>query len=401
MSGNDLAQHWLLDRSVTFLNHGSFGACPIPVLETQSRLRRGLEQEPVTFLVNDLEQLLDEARRRLGEFIGADPADIAFVPNATTGFNSVLRSLQFSSGDELLITNHSYNAARTTVEYVAAQWGAGVVVAELPFPLKNEGEVIEAILRRVTPRTRLALIDHITSPTAMILPVGALVSELQRRGVDTLVDAAHAPGMLPLEVSSIGAAYYTGNCHKWLCAPKGAAFLHVRKDRQHLVRPTTISHGANSPRTDRSRYLLEFDWPGTHDPTPYLSIPAAIDFVGSLVPGGWPEVMRRNHLLALEARDLLCRHLRIAAPIPDEMIGSMATIPLPDGPGDVVLSPLDSDPLHHVLFERFRIEVPVWPWPHSPRRILRLSAHLYNHLADYQKLAQGLDSLLSVKLRAG
>ena len=400
-SGNDLAHYWMLDRSVTFLNHGSFGACPIPVLEAQSRLRNRLESEPVTFLVNDLEALLDEARRKLAAFVGADPSDLAFVPNATTGFNAVLRSLRLSPGDELLTTDHAYNAARNALEYVAAQSGARVVVAALPFPVKNEAELIEAILRGVSSRTRLALLDHITSPTALILPVRALVSELDRRGIDTLVDAAHAPGMIPLDLGSIGAAYYTGNCHKWLSAPKGAAFLHVRKDRQNLVRPTTISHGANSPRKDRSRYLLEFDWPGTYDPTPYLSIPAAIEFIGSLQPGGWDEVMRRNHTLALQARDLLCHHLGIEPPAPDEMLGSMATIPLPDGAGDVVVSPLDSDPLHYELFERFRIEIPVWPWPHSPKRILRLSAYLYNSIDDYKKLAQALETLLSMKLRAG
>jgi isopenicillin-N epimerase len=389
-----LAEHWLLDPSIVFLNHGSFGACPSAVLDLQTALRERMEREPVTFLVSELERLLDQARAALAQFLGADAPDLAFVPNATTGFNAVLRALEFAPGDELLATTHGYNAARNALEYVASRSGARVVYAEVPFPVRSASEVAEAILSRVSTRTRLALIDHITSPTALIFPISDLVDALESRGVQTLVDGAHAPGMVPLDLRSLGASYYTGNCHKWLSAPKGAAFLFVRRDRQALVRPTIISHGANSPRTDRSRYLLEFDWMGTDDPTAYLCIPAAIDFLAGLVPGGWPAVMRHNHELALNARDLLCRRLGLSKPVPDDMIGSMATVALPDGPGGQVLSPLDSDPLRDVLFERFRIEVPVWPWPQPPRRALRVSAHLYNDVSEYENLASALTQVL-------
>ena len=386
--------HWGLDPSVLFLNHGSFGACPRPVLALQQCLRERMETEPVRFLGSGLEGLWDEARASLAAFIGSDPADVVFVPNATTGINTVLASLRFSPGDELLVTDQEYNACRNALEEAALRTGARVVVATLPFPAASPEESAEAILRRATPRTRLLLVDHVVSQTALVMPVAALVREMAARGVETLVDGAHGPGMLPLDLSSLGAAYYTGNCHKWLCAPKGAALLHVRRDLQPGVRPLVISHGANSPRADRSRFLLEFGWTGTHDPTPYLCVAEAIRFLGSLLPGGWPEVMARNRAMALRGRRLLCDALRIEEPCPESMVGSMAAVPLPDAPGPKPQPPLFLDPLQVALWERHRIEVPVIYWPAFPRRVLRLSAQLYNEPAHYEKLAEAVKGLL-------
>jgi isopenicillin-N epimerase len=367
-------EHWTLDPRVTFLNHGAFGATPRAVLEKQSELRAQIEREPVRFFVRELEPLLDEARRALAEFIGADPNGLAFVPNATAGVNAVLRSLDLDKHDELLVTAQEYNASRNALEFAAALSGAKVVVADVPFPIASPEVVVERVLEKVTGRTRLLLIDHVVSQTALILPIERIVSELHARGIDTLVDGAHAPGMLPLDVRAIGAAYYTGNLHKWVCAPKGAAFLYVRENRRAGVRPVAISHGANSPRRDRGRFLLEFDWTGTFDPTPWLCVPESLRVMASLVEGGWPEIMRRNRELALRARDLLAPD----RPAPDEMIGSMAAWPIPDG---------DADALMDELLFQHRIEVPVMPWPQPPKRLLRVSAQLYNTIDEYERLA--------------
>ena len=389
---SDLAHFWTLDPAVTFLNHGSFGACPRPVLEAQQRLRERLERQPVQFMTRDLEVLLDDARCTLATFLGAEPEGLVFVTNATTAVNAVLRSLALAPGEELLVTDHAYNACRNALDFVAAAARARVVIAPVPFPLASPDAVVEAVLARVTAQTRLALLDHVTSPTGLVLPIERLVRELAARGVDTLVDGAHAPGMLPLDLRRLDAAYYTGNCHKWLCAPKGAGFLHVRGDRRDSVRPVVISHGANSPRTDRSRLLLEFDWTGTHDPTPYLCVPEAIRFLGGLLPGGWPELMARNRALALEAQSILCGALEVAPPCPEEMMGSLATVPLPDA-GAPLRSPLDPDPLGDALLARFGIEVPIFPWPAPPRRLVRVSCQLYNARQDYERLARALVEL--------
>jgi isopenicillin-N epimerase len=388
-----IRRHWSLDPSVIFLNHGSFGACPIPVLQYQAELRQRMERQPVQFFVRDLERLLDEARQALGDFLGAPAGDLAWLPNATTAVNAVLRSLRFEPGDELLTTDHEYNACRNVLDVVASGAGASVVVARLPFPLADPEQVRQAVMDRVTPRTRIALLDHVTSQTGLVLPVEAMVRELRERGVETLVDGAHAPGMLPLNVAAIGAAWYTGNCHKWICAPKGAAFLYTRPDLQEHTRPVVISHGASSSRIDRSRYLIEFDWMGTDDPTAVLSVPEAIRFMGQLMPGGWAAVRECNHQLALRGRDVLCSALGIDPPCPDAMIGSLASLPLPDGDGSPSKSPLYADPLQDLLLERFHIEVPVIPWPMPPKRLIRISGQVYNSDGDYEKLGHALRTL--------
>jgi isopenicillin-N epimerase len=394
VSASGRASCWSLDPAVIFLNHGSFGACPTAVLDAQHRLRMQMEAEPVRFLSLELDGRLDAARAELAAFAGADPDDLGFVPNATTGVNAVVRSLGFATGDELLATDHTYNACRNALEFVAGRAGARVVVAPIPFPLDSPDRVVEAILERVTPRTRLALVDHVTSPTGLVLPLARLVAELTARDVETLVDGAHAPGMVPLDLRALGATYYSGNCHKWLCAPKGAGFLYVRRDRQREIRPVTISHGANTKRPDRTRFRLEFDWTGTDDPTPYLSVPEAIRYLGSLVPGGWPALMRRNRELALTARQRLCAALEVPPPSPEEMIGSLASVPLPDGASDAV-EWRRPDPLQAALFQRFGIEAPVVSWPAPPKRLIRVSAQLYNTEAHYERLAEALAKLLA------
>jgi isopenicillin-N epimerase len=382
---------WWLDPKITFLNHGSFGACPKQVLEYQTEMRQRLEREPVTFMVRELEPLLDKARGALARFVGAKSNDLVFVRNATSGVNAVLRSLRFERGDEILVTDHEYNACRNVVDFVAERSGAKVVVAPIPYPLSKENEIVAPILDRVTARTKIALVDHITSQTAIVMPLQKIVQELEKRNVAVLVDAAHAPGMVPLNLSKLGASYYTGNCHKWICAPKGAALLHVRKDRQEEIRPTVISHGANSPRKDRSRFQIEFGWAGTWDPTAMLSVPVALEYMGSLVEGGWPAIMRRNRTLALAARKVLCEALQVAPPCPESMIGSIASLPVADSKSTrPPKTPLYLDALQELLFAKWKIEVPIIPWPAPPKRLLRISAQVYNALPQYERLAEAL-----------
>jgi isopenicillin-N epimerase len=393
---------WPLNPSITFLNHGSFGSCPRPVLAFQQQLRDRLEAEPVQFLVRELEGLWDQARAALAAFVGAPVDDLVFVGNATAGVNTVLHALKYGPGDELLVTNQEYNASRNALNVAAERWGAKIVVADIPFPVQSEDQIISTILEKVTPRTRLALLDHVISQTALVLPLEKIIRALQERGIETLIDGAHAPGMLPLNLKQLGATYYTGNCHKWICAPKTAAFLYVPKEKQEKIRPLVISHGANSPRTDRSRFLIEFSWMGTWDPTPCLSVPEALRFISTLHPKGWTGHMSRNRELALAARQLLCKELGLDAPCPPGMVGSMAAMPLPPCPVDELsTSPLYRDVLQQRLYDEYQIEVPIVPWPKPAPgsalqpRLLRISAQAYNKIEDYERLASALRKLLA------
>jgi isopenicillin-N epimerase len=373
----DYPSLWGLDRSVVYLNHGSFGACPIAVLAAQTQLRLEMERAPADFLSATLPWRLKETRAALCRFLHARDADMAFVPNATAGVNAVLRSLEFEPEDELLVTNHAYAACRKTVDFVASKSGAQVVVAHLPFPVRSDEEIVASVLTCVSPQTRLALLDHVTSPTALVMPLARLVRELQDRDVDVLVDGAHAPGMIPINLSELGAAYYTGNAHKWLCAPKGAGFLHVRRDRQAGLHPNVISHGY------LQGFQAEFDWTGTFDPTPWLCVAESLRYLEGLLPGGWPELMARNHRLVVDARTLLLTSLQIESPCPEAMIGSMASIPLPGAATGSPAAGLSFEGLHDWFRER---GVETW-LSAQPMLLLRLSAQLYNSLPQYERLA--------------
>ncbi len=410
----DLLRHWAIEPGLTFLNHGSFGATPSVVLARQVELRGRMERDPIRFLDTELPGRLALAREHVAAFLNADPQDLVFQPNATTGINAVLRSLvpTLLSGDELLTTDHEYNATLNALSFVAAQAGARVVVAHVPFPVRSPTDVVDAVMARVTNRTRLAMFSWVTSATALIFPAEQLTEALAARGVDVLIDAAHAPGMVPIDLRALeraGMTYFAANGHKWLCSPKGASVLWVRRDRQTLIHPLVISHGTNAPLSvsGRSQFQLEFEWPGTPDPTPFLCLPDAIDFVGRLEPGGWPAVMAANRALALEGRSILEVGLGQSASdrlAPDEMLGAMATVSLPDAiepratlhaiddDPDVTLA---SDPLHDELLAQDRIQVPVFAWPARPslgvaRRYVRISAQRYNDAADYQQLAAAL-----------
>lgn len=372
---------WQLDDSIHFLNHGSYGATPRVVLERQRELRDRLEAEPVRFMARELEPLLDAARARLAGFVGAQAPDLVFVTNATTGVNAVLRSLDFSPGDELLTTSHGYNACTNALRLVAGRTGAEVVVADVPFPISGADALFDAVMAAVTPRTRLVLVDQVTSPTALVFPIDRLVTAIEQRGIPVLVDAAHAPGQVPLHLDQTRASFTTGNLHKWVCAPKGSAFLHVRRDWQPKLRPPVISHGANSPRTDRSRFLLEFDWTGTHDPSAYLCVPTALDFMEGLLPGGWPALMEQNHADTVAAREVLLEALGGPSPCPRGLLGAMASVFVPRAPAD----------LGERLFHDFRVEVPVIPW--AGQSLVRVSLQRHVRPGDLPALVAALRKL--------
>jgi len=385
-------RHWALAPGTVFLNHGSFGACPKAILELQAGLRREMEAEPVQFLWRRYEERLEPARAAVARFVGAKPADLVFVTNATTGVNAALNSVKLGPGDELLTTDHDYNACHNVLVAAAKRTGARVIIARVPFPLSSPAQVVDIILGSVTRRTRLALIDHVTSNTALVFPVAQIIRELEARGVETLVDGAHAPGMVPLNISKLAPSYYTANFHKWVCAPKGAGFLWARADKQHRLQPPIISHGNNTHRPGYSMFQDRFDWTGTFDPSAWLCVGAAIDWISKLRGDGWAGIQKDNHELAVRARELLCRRLQVERCCPDAMLGAMATIPLPKHfQGQPRTGKIDAEQLR--LYDRFKIEVPFIRMGKPERRYFRVSAQLYNSIEEYEYLATALEQL--------
>ncbi len=381
-----IRSQFLLDPHTTFLNHGSFGACPRKVLDVQRDIRHRMEQQPVRFFMQRYFPLLDAARLELANFVNVDPDRLAFVPNATTGVSTVLRSLDLEPGDELLTTSHDYPACRNALEFVAEKHGAQVVVADVPFPDCDDDSIVQAVVDRVTPRTRLALIDWVSSFTAMVFPVETLVARLNDLGVETLVDGAHALAMIDVDLDSVRPTYFVANCHKWLCSPKGAGILVVDARAQSKIRPLSISFGSTIPIEDRSVFQREFDWQGTIDPSPFIAAGKAIDLMATMVPGGWPAIRQYNHNLVCYGRDRILATLGADAPIPTDQLGSMASIPLPDAEPRPASGYLPSDALYEALVAR-KFEVPVFQWPVAPRRWLRISAQIYNEPQDYDRLA--------------
>ncbi|MCC6809222.1 MAG: aminotransferase class V-fold PLP-dependent enzyme [Deltaproteobacteria bacterium] len=381
---------WRLDPAVTFLNHGSYGACPHAVLAKQQALRDQIEANPVRFFSRDLWPLLEEARETLAAYVRAPSEDVAFVPNATAGVNAVLVSLaqSLTHGDELLTIDHAYNACKNALVRIAEKTGARVVVATLPLPVRDPESVTAAVLAKVTARTKLALIDHVTSPSAFVLPVAEIVAALSARGIDTLVDGAHAPGQIAVDLGAMQPAYYTANCHKWMCAPKGSGFLYVRRDRQGAIHPLATSHGLNAPTDGTTRFRREFDWTGTDDPSAYLCVPEAIRVLKAM----HPDLPARNRKLAAEATALLAQRFGWTPSAPAAMRGSMGALLLPPSQGAPRTSALDPDPLQDALARR-GIEIPVMPL--GENRLLRLSAHGYNTLPDYERLADAVTDAAS------
>jgi isopenicillin-N epimerase len=367
--GKAIRREWRLDPDFLTVNHGSFGATPLAVLAAQADWRERMEAQPSRFMRAVLPDALRQAAETLGEFLGARGQDIAFLDNATAGCNAVLRSLRLQPGDEILVLDHGYNAVRNAVRYVTERAGARMMEAAVPFPQPNDAAMVAAVAAALTPRTRLAVIDHITSGSALVLPLARITAACHAAGVPVLVDGAHAPGQIDLDLPATGADWYTGNCHKWLCAPKGAAFLWATPERQADLHPTIISHGLGGG------FLAEFDWTGTRDFSPFLSVPTAIEFHQRL---GDAALRARNSALAAEASALIALRLNSDAV---ETGGAMGLVRLPlTRPATNAVSQdirdrllaAGTDAPTHVL------DGALW---------LRLSAFAYNDLADYERLA--------------
>ena len=382
--------HWHLEKNVVHLNHGSFGACPIRILEEQHELRQKMESNTLRFFEETLPELLERSREVLGTFLGAPASDLVFVDNATTGVSTVLSNIDLVEGDRILVTDHGYNACTNAARYFAGRAGADVDLINIPFPNSDSNDFVARILEACTARTKILLVDHVTSATGLIMPLDGIIPAIRELGIKVLVDGAHAPGMLPLRLADLGADYYTGNCHKWMCAPKGTAFLYVRPENQSNFHPLTISHGMNKPIRDSSRFRLEFDWTGTQDMTGFCTLPSLIDHMGGISELGWAGIAERNHVLVLQARDLICKSLDLETPCSVDMIGSLATICLPGLENITGKGYQPVDPLKEILRQQHGIEVSLSVWPSPAGRYLRVSAQLYNSLQDYERLINAL-----------
>lgn len=377
--GRGLLPLWLLEPDAVFLNHGSFGATPRAVLDAQSSWRARLESQPVRFMMRELPVALHASLEKLGALLGARAADLAFVDNATSGINAVLRSIDWQVGDEIVLSRQAYESVEQAARYIADRHSVRLRPAPIPFPLDTDAAIVGAYREALGPRTRLVIVDHVSSQTALIAPLQRIVALCREAGCAVLVDGAHAPGMLPLAIESLGADWYTGNCHKWLFAAKGCAFLWTAPARQANTHPLCIAKGYGTG------YRNEFDWTGTRDPSAWLALDAALEFHRRL---GGDALCERNQAQAIAAAQMLCAAWNVALPAPPPLFGSMVTVPLPPR------WPVHVDQakrLHDRLWDEHRIELPVLA--HNDRLWVRISCQAYNDLADYERLAQAVLAL--------
>jgi isopenicillin-N epimerase len=378
----ELAGQFLLQPETAFLNHGSFGACPRPVFETYQSWQRELEAQPVEFLGRRIRSLLAEARARLAAYVGAGADDLVFVPNATFGINIVARSLALGPGDEVLSTDHEYGAADRTWRFLCRERGASYINQPISLPMTTSDAMIEQLWAGVTGRTKVIFLSHITSPTALIFPLAEVCRRASAAGIVTVVDGAHAPGQVPLDLEAIGADFYLGNCHKWLCAPKGAGFLHARPERQTLLQPLIVSWGWEALDPGPSPFLDYYEWTGTTDPSAYLSVPAAIAFQEQ---HDWPAVRVACHQLLLDVSNRIAELTglpQISPDSPDWWV-QMRTFPLPA---------CDRHEVKRRLWDEFRVEAPLVWW--NDRTFIRVSIQAYNTPDDIDRLLAGLTYVL-------
>jgi isopenicillin-N epimerase len=382
---NPLKQYFLLDPSVAFLNHGSFGACPVPVFDTYQQWQRRLENQPVLLLGREYAQLDRQARHALGHYLNVDGDNLGFVPNATHGVNIAARSLHLKPGDEILTTDHEYGACNYTFEYYCRKIGVQFVDQPVTLPAKSGEEIVDEFWHGVTDRTRAIYLSHITSPTALRLPVEAICQRAKMFGIMTIIDGAHAPGQIPLNLQAIDPDFYTGNCHKWMLSPKGAGFVYVRQGMQKSIEPLVVSWGRHSlPETSASsQFWDDLFWTGTHDPSSYFSVPAAIQFMEE---HDWPSVRQRCHELlnSFLPRIREITGMRPAYPDDSDLYSQMAISILPPD--------TNIEMLKARLYDEYKVEVPLIDW--NGMKLIRVSVQGYNTPEDLDRLLEGLQILL-------
>lgn len=381
---NSLRELFLLDPEIIFLNHGSFGACPIPVIETYQSWQRQLEKQPVEFLGRRVEELMAQARARLGEFLGAAANDLVYFTNPTTAINMVARNLPLEAGDEILTSDHEYGAMDRTWNFICRQRGASYIHRTVCLPVDSAQQFVENFWEGVTARTRVIFLSHITSPTALIFPLAEICRRARQAGILTVIDGAHAPGQIDLNLAELDPDLYTGACHKWLMAPKGAAFLYASRRVQSLLDPLVVSWGYDSERPGPSRFIDYHEWQGTRDPSAFLSVPAAIEFQAQ---HDWAAVRKCSHDLAAETRRQIESLTGLAPICPDSpaWFAQMFTARLPQE--------IDPPALQKELYEKYRIEVPILQW--NQQNFIRASFQGYNSPADGQALVSALGELLA------
>jgi isopenicillin-N epimerase len=367
---------YLLDPTVVFLNHGSFGACPRPIFERYQEWQLELEQQPVEFFQRRHDGLIREALHNLGDYIETSSENLVFVPNATTGLNMAIRSLKLQAGDQILTTDHEYGALNLTWEYIRRETGIEIVPVKLPLPMMDDKDTVNAIWQAVTPRTKIIFLSHITSPTALILPVEEICKRARRAGIMTVIDGAHVLGHLPINLDEMGADFYSANCHKWLCAPKGSAFLYVHPEHHALIDPLTISWGWDGETLfERTR------WQGTREIAAFLAVSDAIRFQEE---HDWATIYQQCHDLAIEAMHRVCEISGLPPIAMPRFFGQMVAAPLPDN--------IDPITLKNKLYEQYRVEVPITEI--NGKYYVRVSIQAYNTREDVDALIQALENLL-------
>jgi isopenicillin-N epimerase len=377
---NTLRNQFMLDPKVAFLNHGSFGACPTPVFEQYQYWQRELERQPVAFFQRRADALLDEARAAIGVYLNTSPDELIFVPNATIGINTVARSLHLKAGDEILSTDHEYGAIDYTWTFICEKTGAKYIRHPIPLPVTTHADFVELFWSAVTPQTRVIFISHITSPTALIFPVAEICRRARQAGILTVIDGAHVPGQIPLDIEAVGPDFYSGNFHKWLCTPKGSGFLFARREHHAILDPLVISWGW----TEDASFVKQNTWQGTRELAAFISVPAAIKFQHE---HDWGTVRQRCHQLASAARAQISEMSGREPLSPDstEWFAQMVTAPLP---------PCDPETLKRRLYDEYCVEVPIVVWKDKP--YIRVSFQGYNTAEDLERLLTGLRAILQI-----